>query len=65
MIVIEFDHLLGIIFDDREPSQRYAHTIVRSPNDNDYGRSFLLENCRRQVHSHVEARAIDELLVTA
>ncbi|CAM9439864.1 unnamed protein product, partial [Sphacelaria rigidula] len=51
LILIEFDHLPGIIYDNREPSRRHVHTIVRTPNGNDYGRSVLLEHYRRHDHA--------------
>jgi len=56
VILIEFDHLPGIIFDNREPSRRHVHTIVRTPNGNDYGRSLLLDHYRRHDHSHAGSR---------
>jgi hypothetical protein len=56
VILIEFDHLPGIIFDNRESSRRHVHTIVRTPNGNDYGRSLLLEHYRRHDHSHAGSR---------
>lgn len=51
LLLIEFDHLPGIIYDNREPSRRHVHTIVRTPNGNDYGRSLLLEHYRRHDHA--------------
>lgn len=50
VILVEFDHLPGIIYDNREPSRRHVHTIVRTPNGNDYGRSLLLDHYRRHEH---------------
>ena len=50
LILIEFDHLPGIIYDNREPSRRHVHTVVRTPNGNDYGRSLLLEHYRKHDH---------------
>jgi hypothetical protein len=56
VILIEFDHIPGIIFDNREPSRRHIHSIVRTPNGNDYGRSLLLDHYRRHDHSHAGSR---------
>lgn len=50
VILIEFDHLPGIIYTNREPTRRHVHRIVRTPNGNDYGRSLLLEHYRRHNH---------------
>ena len=55
VILIEFDHLPGIIYDNREPTRRHVHTIVRTPNGNDYGRSLLLEHYRRHDHVDVDS----------
>lgn len=58
VILIEFDHMVGIVYDNREPSRRHIHTIVRTPNGNDYGRSLLLDHYRRHDHSHAGSRHI-------
>lgn len=50
VILIEFDHLPGIIYDNQEPTRRHVHSIVRTPNGNDYGRSLLLEHYRHHDH---------------
>lgn len=51
VILIEFDHLPGIVYDNTEPSRRHVHTIVRTPNGNDYGRSLLREHYRQHDHA--------------
>src|SRR5207247_336350 len=38
VVLVEFDHLNGIAFDNAEPSRNHIHTVVRTPNGNDYGR---------------------------
>lgn len=55
VVLIEFDHLPGIVYDNRQPSRRHIHTIVRTPNGNDYGRSLLLEHYRQHDHSDPES----------
>ena len=52
VILIEFDHLPGIVYDNKEPSRRHVHTIVRTPNGNDYGRDLLARHYRLHDHSH-------------
>lgn len=53
VILIEFDHMPGIIYDNHDKaSRRHVHTVVRTPNGNDYGRSLLLDHYRR--HDHVD-----------
>jgi hypothetical protein len=50
LLLVEFDHLPGIIYDNKVPSRRHVHTVVRTPNGNDYGRSLLLEHYRKHDH---------------
>ncbi len=52
VILIEFDHLPGIIWDNTEPTRDHVHTIVRTPNGNDYGRDLLRRHYRSHDHSH-------------
>lgn len=52
VILIEFDHMPGIIYDNREASRRHVHTVVRTPNGTDYGRSLLLDHYRRHDHAN-------------
>ena len=41
VLLCEFDHECGIWLTNRTPGRFHIHTIVRSPNGNDYGRSLL------------------------
>jgi hypothetical protein len=52
VILIEFDHLPGIIFDNAEPTRDHIHTVVRTPNGNDYGRDLLRQHYAAHDHSH-------------
>jgi len=49
---IEFDHQPGVVFDNTEPSLNHIHTLVRTPNGNDYGRDLLRAHYERHDHSH-------------
>ena len=51
VVLIEFDHLPGIVYDNKHPTRRHIHTIVRTPNGNDYGRDLLREHYRSHDHS--------------
>lgn len=51
-ILIEFDHLPGIIWDNAEPTRDHVHTVVRTPNGNDYGRDLLRQHYEQHDHSH-------------
>jgi hypothetical protein len=55
VIVIEFDHqaLVGIRHlhpDERGPRQEHIHTVVRTPNGNDYGKDLLRQH--HALHKH-------------
>ena len=56
VVSIEFDHLNGIAFDNEEPSRNHIHTMVRTPNGNDYGKDLLRQHLARH-HTPVVARA--------
>jgi hypothetical protein len=55
VILIEFDHLPGIIWDNMEPTRDHIHTVVRTPNGNDYGRDLLRQHYEQHDHSHLHA----------
>jgi hypothetical protein len=52
VILIEFDHLPGIIWDNMEPTRDHIHTVVRTPNGNDYGRDLLRQHYEQHDHSN-------------
>jgi len=52
VILIEFDHQRGIAFDNDAPSRHHIHTVVRTPNGNDYGRDLLRQHHARAAHRH-------------
>lgn len=37
VLLLEFDHHAGIFLSNEEPEQFHIHTLVRTPNGNDYG----------------------------
>jgi hypothetical protein len=41
VVLVEFDHQSGIIYDNDAPSRDHIHTVVRMPNGNDYGKDLL------------------------
>ncbi|MGI8553740.1 MAG: DUF3500 domain-containing protein [Dehalococcoidia bacterium] len=53
VILIEFDHLPGIALDNDEPSRNHIHTVVRTPNGNDYGKDLLRQHHERFDHWHL------------
>ncbi len=52
VVLIEFDHHPGIVFDNLEPSRHHIHTIIRTPNGGDYGADLLRQHHERFDHSH-------------
>jgi hypothetical protein len=52
VIFVEFDHQSGIVFDNDVPSRDHIHTVVRTPNGNDYGRDLLRQHYAQHDHSH-------------
>jgi hypothetical protein len=41
VLLIEFDHHAGVFLTNAEPAKFHVHTIVRTPNGNDYGVDLL------------------------
>ncbi len=53
VVLIEFDHQgpIGIAGPNREASRNHIHTIVRTPNGNDYGKDLLKQHIEKH-HKH-------------
>jgi hypothetical protein len=49
--LIEFDHQSGVALDNEEPMRSHIHTVVRTPNGNDYGKDLLRQHYARFDHS--------------
>jgi hypothetical protein len=47
VLLIEFDHESGVAFDNPEPTRTHIHTVVRTPNGNDYGKDLLRQHRER------------------
>jgi Protein of unknown function (DUF3500) len=50
VILIEFDHEPGVVFANDEPTRHHVHTVVRTPNGNDYGTDLLRQHYQRSEH---------------
>ena len=52
VIVIEFDHQRPVgmrhLLDPSVPSTEHVHTVVRTPNGNDYGKDLLRQHYERE-----------------
>ncbi|MEZ2127595.1 MULTISPECIES: DUF3500 domain-containing protein [unclassified Sinorhizobium] len=58
VIFIEFDHQGPIALEGSEPTRNHVHTVVRTPNGNDYGRDLLKQHYQAMEtdagHGHVQ-----------
>ena len=51
VILIEFDHQTPVALDGpRAPGRRHIHTVVRTPNGNDYGKDLLRQHYEKHAH---------------
>lgn len=51
VILIEFDHQRRVApFRTTEPSRDHIHTVVRTPNGNDYGKDVLRQHYKQHAH---------------
>jgi hypothetical protein len=51
VILIEFDHQRGVALKGDKPSRNHVHTVVRTPNGNDYGKDLLRQHHEQFDHS--------------
>ncbi|MGH7031249.1 MAG: DUF3500 domain-containing protein [Stellaceae bacterium] len=51
VILVEFDHQSGIMYDNDTPSRDHIHTVVRTPNGNDYGKDLLRQHYAHHDHA--------------
>ena len=42
----------GVFLTNPEPAKFHVHTIVRTPNGNDYGKDLLRQHYERHPHPH-------------
>lgn len=52
VVFIEFDHHSGVFLTNPDPAKFHVHTIVRTPNGNDYGVDLLKMHYARSGHHH-------------
>ena len=53
VVLIEFDHQgpVGIQGQGRDATRNHIHTMVRTPNGNDYGKNLLRQHLK-ESHNH-------------
>jgi hypothetical protein len=52
VVLVEFDHQRGIALANDRPSRTHIHTVIRTPNGNDYGHDLLRQHHARFDHRH-------------
>ncbi len=55
VVLIEFDHQPGIALDNDFPSRHHTHTLIRTPNGNDYGKDLLRQHYRQFDHARADS----------
>jgi hypothetical protein len=55
VVLIEFDHQAGIALDNDFPSRHHTHTLVRTPNGNDYGKDLLRQHYQQFDHARPDS----------
>lgn len=50
VVMIEFDHHKGVLLTNETPQRFHIHTIVRTPNGNDYGMDLLRQHYETAPH---------------
>ena len=50
VILIEFDHQAGLFLDKGRVGREHIHTVVRTPNGNDYGKDLLRQHYTEHDH---------------
>ncbi len=56
VILIEFDHQTPIALrylERGQPTREHIHTVVRTPNGNDYGKDLLRQHYQQHPHPHM------------
>jgi hypothetical protein len=54
-ILIEFDHQPGIALDNDVHTRNHTHTLVRTPNGNDYGKDLLRQHYAQFDHARPDS----------
>jgi len=50
VIMIEYDHQTPVALEGELPTRRHVHTVVRTPNGNDYGKDLLSQHLAAMGH---------------
>jgi hypothetical protein len=50
VLLIEFDQHSGVVLDNDTPERFHTHTLMRTPNGNDYGKDLLRQHYEQSPH---------------
>lgn len=50
VVLIEFDHQKPVFLEGNKPTRKHVHTVVRTPNGNDYGKDLLRQHLKEHHH---------------
>ena len=50
VVIIEFDHHKPVFLEGDLPTRKHVHTVVRTPNGNDYGKDLLRQHLEQNHH---------------
>ncbi|MBT31807.1 MAG: hypothetical protein CMO01_19285 [Thalassobius sp.] len=50
VVIIEFDHHKPVFLEGDLPTRKHVHTVVRTPNGNDYGKDLLKQHLEQHRH---------------
>lgn len=54
VILIEYDHQMPVALDGPDqPTREHVHTVVRTPNGNDYGKDLLRQHLEQHPHGKI------------
>ncbi|MPY95074.1 MAG: DUF3500 domain-containing protein [Acidimicrobiia bacterium] len=51
VVLVEFNHEAGVVFEHDAPYRHHTHTVVRTPNGGDYGVDLLRQHYERFDHA--------------
>ena len=54
VVLIEFDHHAGVYLTNTEPANFHVHTLVRTPNGNDYGIDLIRQHYEEAGHHRLD-----------
>jgi hypothetical protein len=57
VVMIEFDQHKGVVLNNPQPEKFHVHTIVRTPNGNDYGMDLLRLHYETAPHHNTHHHA--------